>query len=114
MKCFVTLLACFLVAGCSSWLPDERVVGNFAAASGDTVTIGADGRIFHERGGRKEFVGMVTVTRDTPLTIFVVAPDSSPLVGTVITFSGDRKTVSVEWHDALHRPPRSRQFQKME
>ena len=93
----VAVFACLLVAGCSSYLPDERVVGYFRAATGQAIDIRADGRIFYLHDEKQEFVGLVTVTRDTPLTIFVVAPDTSPYVGTVIKFYENRQRIEVEW-----------------
>ncbi len=111
MKLAAVALASCVVAGCSSYLPDERVVGHFMATTGEAINIRSDGRIFFAHGANEEFVGMVTVTRDTPLTIFVVAPDTSPLVGTVIKFSADRQVLAVEWQDALHRH-RPARFQK--
>ena len=106
------MLACLAIAACSSWLPDARVVGHFVGDDAAAIDITADGRIFYDHAAKKEFVGMVTVTRDTPLTIFVVAPDSSPFTGTVITFSANRQTLQVEWCDVLRQRPRAMQFEK--
>ncbi|HET7534857.1 MAG TPA: hypothetical protein VFJ90_00285 [Candidatus Didemnitutus sp.] len=91
--------ACFIVAGCTSWLPDERVVGVFRADNGNAIEIRSNGRIYFEDDTKKEFMGMVTVTRDTPITIFITTPDPSPFAGTVIKFSADRTNIEVEWSD---------------
>jgi hypothetical protein len=112
MKGLILIIACCLLAGCSSWRPDERVVGHFVSAEGAVIDITSDGRIFYGHEGKNEYVGFVTVTRDTPLTIFVVAPDSSQFTGTVIVFSANRQILTVEWRDVLRQRARSTQFEK--
>lgn len=44
-------------------------------------------------------VGLVTIDQEEPLAIRVIAPDTSPLVGTKMTFSAERTRISVEWAD---------------
>jgi hypothetical protein len=82
--------------------PDQRVVGRFSAPGGEVVDIRSDGRITFVTGEGGELVGLVTVDEEEPLSVRVIAPDTSPLVGTKILFSPDRTRIRVEW--AAWRP----------
>ena len=74
-----------------------------------------DGRIVYVAGGKEEFVGLVTIDQESPLSIRVIAPDTSPLVGTKIIFTEDRTQASVEWQDMKPAgTARPRTFQKKE
>jgi hypothetical protein len=100
MKALISLLFAATLAGCVGYQPDQRVVGVFRAPAGEELDIKADGRIVYIAGGREEFVGLVTIDQESPLSIRVIAPDTSPLVGTKIIFTEGRTQASVEWQDA--------------
>jgi len=91
------LLVCVVLAGC--YQPDKRAVGHFEASSGESLDILPSGQIMFTAAEGKERVGLVTIVRDHPLTIRVIAPDTSPLIGTTIVFSADRREIFVEWRD---------------
>jgi hypothetical protein len=112
MKIFVALIVSALLAGCLSYKPDQRVVGNFKALSGGAIDIRSDGRIIFVSGEKQELVGLVTIAREEPLSIHVIAPDTSPLVGTKIVFSSDRKEIKVAWQSAIVGSPRPTVFRK--
>ena len=95
-RAFATLVMALLTA-CVGYQPDQRVVGSFEAPSGEVVVIRQDGRIFYVSGGKEEFLGLVTIDKEEPLSIRVIAPDTSRLVGTEITFSSNRRQITVEW-----------------
>lgn len=97
MKAVILLFIAAVLAGCSSYNPDQRVVGIFYATASEVLDIRPDGRIFYVAGGKKEFVGLVTIDQESPLSIRVIAPDTSPLVGTKIVFSEDQSRLMVEW-----------------
>jgi hypothetical protein len=115
MKALILLLFAVTLAGCVGYQPDKRVVGVFRAPAGEALDIKADGRIVYVAGGKEEFVGLVTIEQESPLSIRVFAPDTSPLVGTKIVFTEDRTQASVEWQDAKRSgSERPRTFQKKE
>lgn len=94
---FCGLLA---LGGCHLYRGDPRVVGTFRAVDAEEVSISADGAIQYAADQRHESVGLVTIERESPLTVVVIAPDTSPLVGSAFAFSADLKTVVVTWADA--------------
>lgn len=108
MKSVALFLICAALAGCLSYRPDQRVVGRFRAATGELLEIRSDGRIGFVAKGEEELVGLVTVDREEPLSIRVIAPDISPLVGTDIVFSADGTRISVAWADWRNPAPRDR------
>lgn len=112
MKFLVALIISALLAGCLGYQPDQRVVGNFKASSGEAIDIRHDGRIIFVSGGKQELIGLVTIAKDEPLSIHVIAPDTSPFVGTKIVFSSDRKEIKVEWPSAIVSLPKPTVFQK--
>ncbi len=99
MRLLAPIVICLALAGCVGYKPDQRVVGRFRAPAGEVVDIRSDGQIIFIGGGKKELVGLVTIDQEEPLAIRVIAPDTSPLVGTKITFLAERTRISVEWAD---------------
>ncbi len=101
--CVVAILCCMLIGltACTSHRPDARVVGYFQAPSGEAISIQSNGYVFFERKAGRERVGLASISRESPLSIHVVGPDISPLVGTQITFSSDRDEIAVEWPESL-------------
>lgn len=115
MRILFAIALSILGSGCVAYRPDQRVVGSFDAPFGDSLVVGSDGLIFYVADGKEEFVGLVTVSHESPLTIRIVGPDTSPLVGTEIVFSGDRDIVSVDWQDMKSpEKKRSSSFKKKE
>ncbi|WP_221033322.1 hypothetical protein [Actomonas aquatica] len=115
MRILFAIALCVYWSGCVAYRPDQRVVGSFDAQRGESLIIGSDGRIYYVADGKEEFVGLVTVSRESPLTIRILGPDTSPLVGTEVVFSDDREFVSVDWQD-MKSPEimRSSSFKKKE
>ena len=103
MKVGFLLSISVLLCACIGYRLDQRVVGRFEAAAGEAVVIRTDGRIHYVTAGKEEFVGLVTIDSEKPLSIRVIAPDTSPLVGTKITFSDDNRQIAVDW-SPLQRP----------
>ena len=115
MKALISLLIAVVLSGCVGYKPDQRVVGVFRAPAGEALDIMPDGRIVYVAGGKAEFVGLVTIDHESPLSVRVIAPDTSPLVGTKIVFSEDRGQVSVEWQNWKRAgADRPRTFEKKE
>ena len=114
MKIAAVIMMCVAVAGCLSFTPDPRVIGSFKATAGEVVDIRSDGRIFFASEKREEFVGLATISTQVPLSIHVVGPDTSPLVGTKIVFSPDGRSIEVEWPKWRRTGDRARpsKFQK--
>lgn len=99
MRALAVFMICAGLAGCLSYKPDQRVVGRFRAATGEVLDIRPDNRIIFARGEKEELVGLVAIDGQEPLSIRVIAPDTSPLVGTHIVFSAEGTRISVEWPD---------------
>jgi hypothetical protein len=97
MKVALAFILTGLLTACVSYRSDPRVVGRFETPAGEALTIKPDGRIVYSGAGREEFVGLVTIGQEIPLSIRVIAPDTSPLVSTKISFSEDRRQIVVEW-----------------
>ncbi len=113
VKTFFLLMSALVLGGCIGYQPDQRVVGVFRASSGEAVDIRSDGLIVYIANKKEELVGLVTIDRDDPLSIRVIAPDTSPLVGTTISFSSDRQSIRVEWQDWKRAgAARPREFKK--
>jgi len=112
MKVLATLIICALFGGCLSYKLDQRVVGHFEAPTGEAIDIRPDGWITYVTEKKVERVGLVSIGKEEPLTVHVIAPDTSPLVGTKMVFSGDRKEIVVEWESAIVGPPKPITFQK--
>jgi len=112
MKLIIALFVCTLLGGCWSYQPDQRVVGRFHATSGEILEIRPDGRIVYEKEEKKVLVGLVTISKEAPLSIRVIAPDTSPLIGTKIVFSADRKEAEVEWQSAVPSDAKPTSFRK--
>jgi hypothetical protein len=106
MKIQTALIVCILLCGCISYNSDQRVVGRFKAPTGEVVVIRKDGLIVLQSDTKEERVGLVSISKNDPLTIHVLAPDTSPLVGTVIVFSENRNQIEVDWKSAV-RPAAS-------
>ena len=86
-----------LLTACVGYRVDQRVVGHFEGPAGEAVVIEPDGRIVYVSAGREEFVGLITIDQEVPLSIRVIAPETSPLIGTTITFSEQRRQITVQW-----------------
>jgi hypothetical protein len=117
MRVLALVVICVALVGCFSYKPDQRVVGRFGAPAGEVVDIRSDGRIIFIVGGKEELVGLVTIDQEEPLSIRVIAPDTSPLVGTKIVFSADGTQISVEWsawRGAGPKGERPTEFRKVE
>lgn len=99
MRVSALVVICVALAGCFSYKPDQRVLGRFRAPAGEVIDIRSDGRIIFIAGAKKESVGLATIDREEPLSIRVIAPDTSPLVGTKIVFSAEQTQISVEWSE---------------
>ena len=112
MRNLSLLLLLLLPLGCIMYYPDQRVVGNFRAATGEVIDINSDGRIMYISTDRRELVGLVSIDNVEPLSIRIIAPDTSPLIGTVIVFSQNRKEIKVKWMDFGDNVKRPTEFQK--
>ena len=97
MKPIVILSLLLLVAGCGRYQPDQRVIGRYQATGGEVLHIRSDGYIVFVREGKEEGVGLATVDEEEPLSVRVIAPDTSRLVGTKIVFNRDQSDIVVEW-----------------
>jgi len=99
MKSLAIVILCLVFSGCLSYRPDQRVVGRFQAVSGEVIDIRSDGAILFVSEKKDELVGLVSISKEDPLSIHVVGPDISRLVGTKIIFSADRSSIAVAWPD---------------
>lgn len=97
MRAALALVLAGLLSACVGYRGDQRVVGRFEAPAREVLVIQPDGKIFFENHGKREFIGLVTIDKEAPLSIRVIAPDISPFIGTRITFSDDRRHLAVEW-----------------
>jgi hypothetical protein len=113
MKALSLILIAAVLGGCVGYRPDQRVVGTFVASGGETVEINPDGWIVYAFGKKVERVGLVSIAQEAPLTVRVIAPDTSPWIGSQIVFSADRSSLAVDWQNL--RPAgadRPREFHK--
>lgn len=79
------------------YIPDQRVVGYYQATTGEIIDIKPDGRIMYIKDNKNEIVGLVSINTEEPLSIRIIAPDTSPLIGTIIEFSENRKDIAIKW-----------------
>lgn len=107
MRAVALCVICVASAGCLSYRTDQRVIGRFRAATGEVLDIRSDGWIHFVTRERDELVGLAAVDRDQPLSIRIIAPDTSPLVGTTITFWTGETRVTVDWADWRRLDPES-------
>lgn len=115
MKSLASIIFCLVLSGCLSYRPDQRVVGRFQAASSEMIDIRSHGTILFISEKKDELVGLVTISKEDPLSIHVIGPDTSRLVGTKIIFSADRSSIAVVWPDwqrMKHGVDRPTEFQK--
>ncbi len=113
----IALTALVSLVGCVTPSADSRLVGTYVGKDSESLTVMPDTRIYHSRisDGREQrlFVGYATATSSSPPgSLSIIAPDTSPFIGTSLQVSDDFQTVTVRWqnHGYPKDTPRQTQF----
>lgn len=97
------------LAGCVTPSADSRLVGTYVGDDAESLIILPDTRVYHSRfiEGREQrvLIGYAAVASSGPPgSLFIIAPDTSPFVGTSFQVSDDFRTITVRWQN--YRDPK--------
>lgn len=110
---FITLLALLSLAGCVSPAADSRLVGTYVGKDSESLTILPDTRVYHTRvvEGRDQrvMIGYAAAASNPPGSLSIIAPDTSPFIGTSLQVSDDFHTITVRWQHYRDPKDTSRQ-----
>jgi hypothetical protein len=98
----IALTALLSVFGCVTPSADSRLVGTYVGKESEFLTILPDTRVYHARlvDGQEQrvLIGYAAAGSSTPPgSLFIIAPDTSPFIGTSLQMSDDFQTVTVRW-----------------
>lgn len=96
-------------AGCVTPSADSRLVGAYVGQNSESLTILPDTSVYHARivAGREQrtLIGYAaTESSSEPGSLSIIAPDTSPFVGTKLQMSDDFRTITVRWRN--YRDPK--------
>ena len=106
----IALLALHSLTGCVSPSADSRLVGTYVGKDSESLTILPDTRVYHTRlaGGQEQrvMIGYAAAASSSspPGSFSIIAPDTSPFIGTSLQVSDDFRTVTVRWQN--YRDPK--------
>src|SRR5262245_45925389 len=99
----IALIAALGLVGCSAPSANPRLVGTYVATNAESLVFLADTRVLHVRvvDGREQrvFVGYTASVSGAPDTLSIIAPDTSPFVGTRFHVGTNFTKVTVDWRD---------------
>src|SRR5262245_11482969 len=105
----IALTALLNVVGCVTPSADSRLVGTYIGKESESLTILPDTRVYHTRlaGGQEQrvLIGYAAAASSSPPgSLSIIAPDTSPFIGTSLQVSDDCRTVTVRWQN--YRDPK--------
>lgn len=106
------LLALLSLMGCVTPSADSRLVGTYLGKDSESLTILPDTRVYHTRVAEgREYRIMIgyaaAASSSPPGSLSIIAPDTSPFIGTHLQVSEDFRTITVSWQnygDPKHTP----------
>lgn len=111
----IALTALLSVVGCATPSADPRLVGTYVGEGSESLTILPNTRVYHTRlsGGQehKVLIGYAATTSGgRPGSLSIIAPDTSPFIGTALQVSDDFQMITVSWQN-FRDPKDTRQTQ---
>ena len=110
MKCYfglILLSALPWLTGCITLRADPRLVGPYLGEESESLVFLADTAVLHLKvvDGREErfFLGYAAAHSSTLGSLSIIAPDTSPFIGTSFQVSDDFSRVTVDW-DNFRKP----------
>lgn len=105
----IALAALLSVVGCVTPSADSRLVGTYVGKESESLTILPDTRVYHSRfaGGQEQRVLIgyaAAASSSSPSSLSIIAPDTSPFIGTSLEVSDDFRTITVRWQN--YRDPK--------
>ena len=100
----IVLIAFVSLVGCITPAADSRSVGIYVGQDSESLTILPDTRNYHVRGvERREqriLIGYAAASSSSPPgSLPIIAPDTSPFIGTLLQVSDDFRAVTVRWQN---------------
>ena len=111
---FIALLALLSLTGCVTPSADSRLVGTYLGKDSESLTILSDTRVYHTRvvEGRVQrvLIGYAAAASSSPPgSLRIIAPDTSPFIGTSLQVSDDFQMITVRWQNYRDPNDTSRQ-----
>lgn len=99
----IALIVVLGLAGCRAPSASPKVVGKYTATNAESLVFLPDTRVLHVRlvAGLEQqvMIGYASPVGGTPNTLSVIAPDTSPFVGTRFEIDTNFTKVTVHWND---------------
>src|SRR6266540_6214431 len=99
----IALLAVLGFAGCSAPSANPKLVGTYIATNAESLVFLPDTRVLHVRlvEGREQrvLIGYANSVSGAPDILSVIAPDTSPFIGTRFEVDTNFTKVTVHWND---------------
>jgi len=99
----IALIAALGFVGCSAPSGNPKLVGTYVATNAESLVFLPDTRVLHVRvvDGREQrvLVGYTAFVSGASDTISIIAPDTSPFVGTRFQVDTNFTTITVDWRD---------------
>jgi hypothetical protein len=110
------LMALLSLVGCVTPSADSRLLGTYFGKGSESLTVLPNTRVYHSRvlDGREQrvLVGYAAAASSSPPGSFsIIAPDTSPFIGTSLQVSDDFRTITVRWQNYRDPKDTSRQTQ---
>jgi hypothetical protein len=105
----IVLISLLGLGGCVTPSADSRLVGTYIGKGSESLTVLPDTRVYHTRvlDGREQrvLVGYAaTASSSSAGSLSIIAPDTSPFIGTSLQVSDDFRTITVRWQN--YRDPK--------
>jgi hypothetical protein len=116
----IGLTALLGIVGCVAPSADSRLVGTYVGGDSESLVVLADTRVYHSRvlAGQEQrvLIGYAAAASSSPPgSLSIIAPDTSPFIGTSLQVSDDFQTITVHWQnyaDPKHTPGQKRFVRK--